>query len=304
MLFLYGQLAWLLRTFELTPNSEPSRRPSKRTQVALPPSTPSRTPHGLKTPSKSHRHEKEVVTDEADHECVLLLSSSEDDLPASPLNTTNTPKAKKTPSRNTADTPRKTPGRGRKALQVRLEKLAEETVSQLNTLVFDGRIPEDIELIWSKRLNTTAGRANWKRIRKESGDDIHQCSIELSTKVLDNEERVLNTVAHELCHLAAWVINGEIQPAHGRCFKGWGRKVMKSRPDIHITTRHDYEIAYRYEWRCANPACARTYGRHSKSINPDQHACGVCKGKLEPMFQTYSPTKRTAFQGKQISPTP
>jgi len=185
---------------------------------------------------------------------------------------------------------------GKKALLAQLQKLAEDTVCQLNMRVFGGRIPEDIELIWSKRLNTTAGRANWKRIRKETGDDVHQCSIELSTKVLDNEERVLNTVAHELCHLAAWVIDGEIQPAHGRSFKRWGRKVMKCRPDMEVTTKHDYEIAYKYEWRCTNPICGRTYGRHSKSIHPDQHACGGCKGKLEPMFETYSPSKRTAFQ--------
>ncbi|KZT53838.1 hypothetical protein CALCODRAFT_439502 [Calocera cornea HHB12733] len=250
-----------------------------------------------KTPATLHHRDKQRPSKNGTDECILLLSSSEDEQPSSPRKTTARPRARKTPSKYNIDTPRKTPGRGRKALQAQLERLAEETVSQLNTRVFDGRIPEDMELIWSKRLNTTAGRANWKRIRKESGDDVHQCSIELSTKVLDSEERVLNTVAHELCHLAAWVINGEIQPAHGRCFKAWGRKVMKCRPDIQITTRHDYEIAYKYEWRCANPTCARTYGRHSKSINPDQHACGVCKGRLEPMFQTYSPSKRTAFQG-------
>jgi hypothetical protein len=38
-----------------------------------------------------------------------------------------------------------------------------------------------------------------------------------------------------MCHLAAWVISNELKNPHGAVFKSWGRKVMRSRPDIEVT---------------------------------------------------------------------
>ena len=55
---------------------------------------------------------------------------------------------------------------------------------------------------------------------------------------------------------------------------------MAVRKDITVTTKHSYEIAYKYQWRCSSAACAKVYGRHSKSIDPLKHACGVCGGTL------------------------
>lgn len=41
------------------------------------------------------------------------------------------------------------------------------------------------------------------------------CTIDLATKVTDTEEKLRHTLAHELCHIAAWVLSGEIKPPHG-----------------------------------------------------------------------------------------
>lgn len=49
----------------------------------------------------------------------------------------------------------------------------------------------------------------------------HECTIELATKVTDTVEKLRNTLAHELCHIAAWVLSGEIKPPHGNAFKLW-----------------------------------------------------------------------------------
>ncbi|KAG8747644.1 hypothetical protein FRC10_000187 [Ceratobasidium sp. 414] len=150
-----------------------------------------------------------------------------------------------------------------------LEAQAIALFSELNKSVFDDRLPKQCAIVWSKKLNTTAGRAHWKRIRDSSGNVIrHESYIELSTKVVDCEERIKNTLSHEMCHLAAWIFDGETNKQHGPKFKHWGSRVMDARPDITITTCHAYEIAYKYEWKCSSEECGRTYGRHSKSIDP------------------------------------
>lgn len=50
---------------------------------------------------------------------------------------------------------------------------------------------------------------------KSGGVTTHVCTIDLATKVTDTEEKLRHTLAHELCHIAAWVLSGEIKPPHG-----------------------------------------------------------------------------------------
>lgn len=48
--------------------------------------------------------------------------------------------------------------------------------------------------------------------------------------------------------------------------------------NINVTTKHSYDISYKYVWECVS--CGHEYKRHSKSIDPSKHACGSCKSKL------------------------
>ncbi|KAK9894793.1 hypothetical protein P389DRAFT_146453, partial [Cystobasidium minutum MCA 4210] len=161
---------------------------------------------------------------------------------------------------------------------------AMQLIDELNTTVFKGQLPEDLTVVWNGRLNTTAGRANWRKYvritQKSTNTTIYKAEIELSVKVIDSEEKLKCTLSHELCHVAAWAIDKEMKPAHGAAFTTWGKKIMRCRSDIKVTTKHTYEIAYKYSWQCTNPACQKIYGRHSKSVDPARHACGVCSGKL------------------------
>ncbi|CAE6371373.1 unnamed protein product [Rhizoctonia solani] len=155
-----------------------------------------------------------------------------------------------------------------------LQAMAIALFAELNDSVFDGKLPSDCPIEWSKKLNTTAGRAHWKRIRDANGRVTrHDTRIELSTKVVDCEgffQRIKNTLSHEMCHLAAWIFDSEMKPPHGPAFKRWSKRIMKARPDISISTCHSYEISYKYEWKCSSEECGRTYGRHSKSIDPEK----------------------------------
>ncbi|KAG8219999.1 SprT-like family-domain-containing protein [Butyriboletus roseoflavus] len=128
--------------------------------------------------------------------------------------------------------------------QARRHKYATELFAELNKDVFDERLPKNTTLEWSKRLLTTAGRARWHRSR----DGVHITKIELASKILDCDERIRNTLSHEMCHLGCWVIDNHPREGHGQLFKSWANKVMHRHPDIHISTRHNYEISYPYEW--------------------------------------------------------
>lgn len=45
--------------------------------------------------------------------------------------------------------------------------------------------------------------------------------IELGVKVLTDEERLRNTIAHEACHAATYVISGDYRNQHGATWKSW-----------------------------------------------------------------------------------
>ncbi|EKM60707.1 uncharacterized protein PHACADRAFT_203857 [Phanerochaete carnosa HHB-10118-sp] len=152
----------------------------------------------------------------------------------------------------------------REAERTRREAYAEELFKELNASVFNGGLPETTALTWSVRLLTTAGRAKWRRSR----DGTQTTEIELATKILDSDDRIRNTLSHEMCHLACWIIDGDPKEGHGRAFKAWAARVTRKRPDITVSTTHSYKIDYPYEWEC--DYCSKVYGRHSKSIKIEE----------------------------------
>jgi predicted SprT family Zn-dependent metalloprotease len=147
-----------------------------------------------------------------------------------------------------------------------------------------------VQLVWSNKLSTTAGRANWKRetIRAaaSSGSGAkpityrHHAQIELSLKVITSEDRLLNVLAHEFCHLTTFMLSGVKTNPHGKEFKSWAGKVSAvfGGRGVEVTTKHGYEIAFKYVWECE--LCGAAYKRHSKSVDVKRHRCGACKGAL------------------------
>ncbi|KAL2009819.1 hypothetical protein VTN00DRAFT_5626 [Thermoascus crustaceus] len=203
---------------------------------------------------------------------------------------------------------------------------AEEFLKTLDDAVAGGQVQKlaeetgGVKIIWSKTLQTTAGRAKWKR-EKFSGSSNssrdsssssssygeqtttkikHHATIELAERIIDCEDRLLNTLAHEYCHLANYMISNIRNNPHGASFKEWAAKCSAALRDhpvygggrIEVTTKHSYKIDYKYVWLCVD--CGQEYGRHSKSINPDKVRCGLCKGVLQqvkPKPRNVSPRK-------------
>lgn len=174
-----------------------------------------------------------------------------------------------------------------------------------------------VKITWSKTLQTTAGRAHWRGKRvvshgpngeaKGHGRIQHHATIELAEKIIDSEYRLINTLAHEYCHLANYMVSNVHDNPHGASFKSWGQKcaeAMKDHPvyggQIKVTTKHSYQIDYKYVWNCTS--CGQEYRRHSKSIDTERARCGACRGVLQqikPKPRNVSPKKNGATPGQR-----
>lgn len=100
----------------------------------------------------------------------------------------------------------------------RKEELSQHLFRLYNQSVFDDQLPADLPIEWNKRLLRTAGYCTYKKSSKNPED--RSVRIELSTKVCDSAERVRDTLIHELCHAAVWLINGT-RDGHGQYWKYW-----------------------------------------------------------------------------------
>ncbi|OLN87704.1 HMG box-containing protein C19G7.04 [Colletotrichum chlorophyti] len=213
------------------------------------------------------------------------------------------PPAQKSPTKSSArpkNTGIKTEAAKQKETKRSFEKrkhdVAQAFLHELDDRITEGKLQTlaestgGIKINWSTKLNTTAGRANWRRetVRTKNPDGTdksvthrHHASIELAEKVIDDEHRLLNVVAHEFCHLANFMINNLTVNPHGKEFKAWAALCSRAFGDrgIEVTTKHSYEIDFKYIWACAE--CGTEFKRHSKSINPERHRCGTCKGLLK-----------------------
>ncbi|KAF8250191.1 hypothetical protein K440DRAFT_619659 [Wilcoxina mikolae CBS 423.85] len=177
-------------------------------------------------------------------------------------------------------TPRKTPGKtvserqAKKEWDARKTALAESFIKLLDKELNDGGVAkyyEDrggIKLVWNSNFRRTAGRAR-----------LVKGTIELSNKVITDEDRLYNTTAHEYCHLAVWAISRENRDTHGPVFKQWGARVSArfSQYNIKVTTLHSYEIDYKFKFLCQSPGCHYAWQQHSKPKGIDNKRCPWCK---------------------------
>eukprot|EP01035_Chromulina_nebulosa_P022408 gene22408-29015_t len=184
------------------------------------------------------------------------------------------------------------------------EKLSIESFKVINKIAFQNRFPNDLSIVWSKRLVTTAGRA--KLTMNSNGE--RTSVIELSTKVCDDEERLRSVLLHEMCHSAAWLFDGISKPPHGKPFQKWCKHVSNYLPDLTVTTCHNYDIYKPHQWQCTNNECGKTHSRHSKKgIDISKNLCGFCsigqlqyQGSFSRDGQIRNEKKVSAFRYKEL----
>ena len=135
----------------------------------------------------------------------------------------------------------------------RRQDIAKSFLAELDGKMTDGQISKltasagGIKIVWSRRLRTTAGRAMWRgKIRKHTQSSQRQyyndATIELAEKIVNDENRLYNVMAHEFCHLANIMISNVTTKPHGRSFKEWGDKCSKifENLEVNVKTTHSY----------------------------------------------------------------
>lgn len=159
------------------------------------------------------------------------------------------------------------------------EELASRLYKLYNQEAFDNQLPDGMEIVWCPRLTKTAGVCCLvAKTNKLTKSVTRSCKIKLSVKVLDGADRLRDTLVHEMCHAAAWLISG-CKGGHGPVWKSWAKKAMKRFPELPVISRcHNYEIRTKFVYVCRD--CGHRYGRHSKSIDTEKKCCGKCKGQL------------------------
>jgi hypothetical protein len=210
--------------------------------------------NGFESPGESYDDGMAELIERTNH--VEILSDSDD----SSMGGFDYDTENKNPNKRKTKRPqaRKSSGMTKAAFRRNREALTKEAFSEFNQDAFSGKL-STVEVVWSNKLRTTAGLTRLKKILRNTtpGTPLDRlASIELSTKVLDDPERLRSTLLHEMVHAAAWIVDGVSKPPHGSCFKKWAKVAMRDIPDAVVTTTHDYEIQYKYAWvslQCSAP---------------------------------------------------
>ncbi|KAG6924787.1 acidic repeat containing, partial [Chelydra serpentina] len=156
------------------------------------------------------------------------------------------------------------------------DELTQKLYTLYNNTIFEQKLPEKMEIIWNKKMRKTAGYCVTGQTK--SPELQRYARIELSEKVCDSADRLRDTLIHEICHAATWVING-IRDGHGQFWRFYANKSAVVHPELPVVTQcHSYEIKYKFTYKCS--LCKTTIGRHSKSLDTERFVCALCKGQL------------------------
>ncbi|NXU46228.1 ACRC protein, partial [Drymodes brunneopygia] len=78
------------------------------------------------------------------------------------------------------------------------EELAQKLYRLFNSTIFEQKLPEDMLIIWNKKMRKTAGYCVTGQ--KGGPEGKRYARIELSEKVCDSADRLRDTLIHEVCH--------------------------------------------------------------------------------------------------------
>jgi predicted SprT family Zn-dependent metalloprotease len=164
---------------------------------------------------------------------------------------------------------------------------------RLNDRYFGGLLLP-IDLVWSRRLTSSVGmfvgrRGPRPRPNQDGTRPPTIREIRLSLPLLQQADQaseyglqeILNTLAHEMIHQWQYDILKR-RPNHGPDFL---RKMTEMNRDgaLAITIYHSLQKEVltftRFTWRCRQ--CGQVYRRQRRTIQPNRHHCGICRGALQ-----------------------
>ncbi|XP_022911193.2 germ cell nuclear acidic protein-like [Onthophagus taurus] len=158
------------------------------------------------------------------------------------------------------------------------EILIDKLKSIYNENIFGGKL-KDVPIEWSEKMRSSAGFCYCKKKIYSNKSIERSARIVLSKKIIDSADRLRDTLIHEMCHAAAWIID-LVTNGHGPIWQKWTRKAVTTFPELPpIKTCHNYVIQTKYTYECMG--CSYSFGRHSKSLNLERKRCGYCYGTFK-----------------------
>jgi predicted SprT family Zn-dependent metalloprotease len=172
---------------------------------------------------------------------------------------------------------------------------------QLNARYFSGSLPP-IPIRWSERLTSSVGmftcrggpRTSYPNLASTSRREIRLSRPlfeQLAARMPHVEQELINTLAHEMIH--QWQFDVlKRRPDHGLAFLKKMAQINRS-GEVAVTTYHSLEkevnALSRFAWQCIS--CGRLYRRQRRTIEPQRHHCGACRGTLRELISKPEPYK-------------
>jgi predicted SprT family Zn-dependent metalloprotease len=150
--------------------------------------------------------------------------------------------------------------------------LADLCYKLFNKEVFEHKLPATMDIRWNSHFTTTAGRFCG---RLQSNRRVGY--IELSSKIITNQARLHETLAHEMCHAATWIIDNYFQDNHADVFMKYASK-CKLRVHVTVTKYHTFDLEFKYVYRCGS--CGYEMKRMRNTLGSG-HLCGKCGGEIK-----------------------
>ena len=155
------------------------------------------------------------------------------------------------------------------------EGLLKNLFDYCNAKVFGNLLPKDLKISFHPQLWEHSG-LTFAWIDKH-GKPVAE--IFLSVRHNENPERVRNTLVHELCHVATYLIDGVCEKennGHGVLFHKWGKHVNSVFPQIQTVKQFDTSVTYtNFLMKCRE--CGIILGQHLLFITK----CFDCGGNCE-----------------------
>ncbi|XP_077115190.1 uncharacterized protein LOC143769964 isoform X1 [Ranitomeya variabilis] len=117
-------------------------------------------------------------------------------------------------------------------------ELAERLYKLYNKTIFWNQLPTDTEIVWNNMVTQMAGMTY-----KIKGIKRDFCVIDLYDRVLNSAERLRTTLAHEMCHVACWLLDNKKTDNHGLLWQAYAKRVNFIHPELpEVTEYHNYTL--------------------------------------------------------------
>ena len=162
----------------------------------------------------------------------------------------------------------------------RLE-LAQNLYAYFNLTVFDNLLPADLKITFSNQMCRASGTTLWYKGGLRQGSK-RLCQIYLSIRHLENSERLRNTLAHEMCHAAVWIIEGiedSRDQGHGPDWIRWTQRLQSIHPSVNIQRYYKNPEYSKHLYECTT--CHYDIGRSKPFPESSDKTCKKCGGVFE-----------------------